>query len=165
MATEEKNIIAFLFKRSGKEKLEVSEFYLPMSMELKWCKPQQAKKFVQNSLEKNLLEKEKGLLKPGFDIEKVDIPVGFQPSDGFFETSNRENKEESENSFLDSVINKISEKSDEKTEVLRSEIKAYANKKNIFPEVAALIKAKEYKVSIKEFEESLEKLIFKENKE
>ena len=55
MDSEWKIIIAFLFKRSGKEKLSLSEFYLSLSMDLKWFSPQQAKAFVNHAVEQKLL--------------------------------------------------------------------------------------------------------------
>ena len=44
--SEMRIIIAFLFKRSGKEEMSPSELYLPLSMDLQWFTPNQAKEFV-----------------------------------------------------------------------------------------------------------------------
>ena len=79
MVSEEEIIIAFLFKRSGKETLTPPELYLPLSMDLKWFTPQQAKDFIKLAEKKKLLNKKNNLIKPNFDYKKINIPLSFQP--------------------------------------------------------------------------------------
>jgi len=57
MDIEEKIIIAFLFKRSGKNKLKESEIYLPLSLELDWFSANEARQFVNLAVELKLLTK------------------------------------------------------------------------------------------------------------
>ena len=67
MNSEAKTIIAFLFKRSGKKEMIQSEFYLTLSMDLKWFTPKKAKDFTNWSLKNNILLKSEGVLKPNFN--------------------------------------------------------------------------------------------------
>ena len=85
MNSEEEIIIAFLFKRSGKNELKESEIYLPLALELGWFSSQQASNFVKHALGKKLLVKKRDLISPNFDIEKTKIPVGFYPSKTSFD--------------------------------------------------------------------------------
>ena len=70
-------IIAFLFKRSGKEELSLSELYLPLSMDMKWFSPKQAREIMNSALKQKLLTKKGELVKPNFDYKNVVVPVGF----------------------------------------------------------------------------------------
>ena len=46
MDSELKIILGFLYNRCGKEVLSPSELYLPLSIELKWFNPNQAKDII-----------------------------------------------------------------------------------------------------------------------
>ena len=80
MDSEVKIIIAFLFKRSGKEELSLSELYLPLSMGFQWFTPKQAKDFVNHAVQQKLLSKKGDVLKPNFEYKKIVVPLGFRPS-------------------------------------------------------------------------------------
>ena len=80
MNSEEMSIISFIFKRSGKDRLSESEIYLPLSLELRWFSSTEAKNFVKYATQTNLLNKEDGFLSPSFDVSKIKVPIGFQPS-------------------------------------------------------------------------------------
>jgi hypothetical protein len=84
MDSEVKIIISFIFKRSGKQKLSFSELYLDLSINLNWFTPEDAKKFVNEAMEKGFLIKEKDLIGPAFDIKKIQVPIGFYPSKTVF---------------------------------------------------------------------------------
>ena len=80
MPSESEIIISFIFKRSGKAELDFSEIYLTLSMDLKWFTPDDAKKFVNNALKQKLLLKKYEGLRPGFEINKINVPFGFSPT-------------------------------------------------------------------------------------
>ena len=84
MSSDADIIIAFLFKRSGKEELSFSDLYLNLSMELNWFTPDDAKNFVNTSIKQKLLLKKGDLIKPNFDFNKIVVPVGFKPSKSVF---------------------------------------------------------------------------------
>jgi len=79
MGSDANIIIAFLYKRSGKEELSFSELYLILSMELNWFTPDDAKTFVNMAIKQKLLIKKGELIKPNFDFRKIVVPVGFVP--------------------------------------------------------------------------------------
>jgi hypothetical protein len=162
MTSEVETIIAFLFKRSGKEELTPSDLYLPLSMDLQWFTPNQAKTFVNMALQQKLLIKKEGKLKPSFDYEKIVVPVGFRPSKKPIEE--KEVKEEKLDA-VKTIINRIVEKTglDEKSVI--EKIKDVEKEKNVRPEVAALLVGKEYDVDVDDCFDEIEEKLFRENKE
>lgn len=108
MTSDSEIVIAFLYKRSGKEELSFSDLYLNLSMELNWFTPEEAKDFVNMAIKKNLLIKKDELIKPNFDFNKVVIPVGFIPSKSIFEKKDVE--EIREEDFFEKIVKRIVEK-------------------------------------------------------
>ena len=139
MTSEVETIIAFLFKRSGKEELTPSDLYLPLSMDLQWFTPNQAKTFVNMALQQKLLIKKDGKLKPSFDYGKIVVPVGFRPS------------------------KQPLEEKDEKSAI--EKIKDIEKEKNVRPEIAALLVGKEYDIDVDDCFDEIEEKIFRGNKE
>jgi len=159
--SEEEIVIAFLFKRSGKSKLKESEIYLPLSLELGWFPTKDARQFIEYAIKQKLLTKKEGLLTPSFDVEKIDIPVGFSPSKSTF------NVEESkvEEDVFQKIVNRIIEKTNHTYEEIIKEIKQIQEEKKIIPEVAALLLAKEFNIDVEDSFDAVEKIIFRENVE
>ena len=85
MADEAQIILAFLFKRSGKTTVKESELYLPLSLELGWFTASQAHQFVQYALQQGLLEHDNDHVSPSFDVNMIEIPVGFKPTQTSFQ--------------------------------------------------------------------------------
>ena len=161
MISEEKIIISFIFKRSGRKKMTSSEIYLPMSMELKWCTPNQAKKFVEKAVQKGFLTKENDLLKPAFPFEEIPVPFGFKPSENFFELKKDENKKFDK---TEELLDLISSKSGRDKNVVIDEIKKIERQKNLTFKVAALLEGKKYDIDLRDFYEDAENGIIIGNK-
>ena len=161
MESEKEIIISFLFKRSGKELLKFSDLYLALSMDLNWFTPDDAKKFINMALEKNILSKKGELLKPNFDIEKTIVPVGFSPSKKVFEINEEKKKEIVEESILEKIIKILNEKTDLERAQITDLINSIAKDKNITKEVAALVVGKQYDIYFDEFYEKIEEILFK----
>jgi len=159
MNSEEEIIIAFVFKRVGKPELEFTNFYLTLSMDLNWFTPEDAKIFIENAIKENLVIKEKGGVKPTFDIEEIQIPLGFYPSKDLFKKVKAEEVEKID--VLKIIIKKIVKESniDEKTVI--KQIKEIEKEKNLTSEVAALLVGKEYDVDLEDFLKDVEKELFK----
>lgn len=162
MTSEVETIIAFLFKRSGKEELTPSELYLPLSMDLKWFSPNQAKTFVNMALQQKLLIKKDGKLKPSFDCKEVVVPVGFRPSKQPLE--GRETKEEKLDA-VKTIMGRIVEKTGQDEQSVIKKINDVEKEKNIRHEVAALLVSKEYDVDVEDCFDEIEEKIFRESKE
>ena len=164
MNSEIKIIISFLFKRSGKEELTVSELYLPLSMDLKWFSPKNAKGFINSALLKKFLIEKEDRIKPNFDYKKIAIPVDFYPSKQTFEEEKNKVNEERQD-VVKLLTEKIIEKTEQDEQSVFEEIKEVANKRNISLEVAALLVSKKYDIVVSAFFDQVEDKIFMENVE
>ena len=162
MTSDLETIIAFLFKRSGKEELTPSDLYLPLSMDLQWFTPNQAKTFVNMALQQKLLIKKEGKLKPSFDCKKIVVPVGFRPSKKPIEE--KEVKQEKLDA-IKTIIARIVEKTGQDEQSVIEKIKGIEKEKNIRPEIAALLVCKEYDINVDDFFDEIEESLFRENKE
>lgn len=160
MISDAEKTIAFLFKRSGKKEMKYSDFYLTLSMDLNWFTPEDAKDFINKALEGKLLEKKDETIRPGFNVDKINVPLGFIPSKTLFEEKTFVQKPIEEKDILSQMIKKISNATKIKEEEIFASIKKIENEKNLTPEVAALLFGKEYNVSLEEFFDEVEKQIF-----
>ncbi len=162
MTSELETILAFLFKRSGKEELTPSDLYLPLSMDLQWFSPNQAKTFVNMALQQKLLIKKEGKLSPSFDYEKIVVPVGFRPSKKPIEE--KEIKEEKLD-VVKTIMALIVEKTGQDEQSVIKKIKDIEKGKNVSLEVAALLVSKEYDVNVDDCFDEIEENLFRESKE
>jgi len=153
MPSEAEIIIAFIFKRSGKVELSFSEMYLTLSMDLKWFTPDNAKKFVNNALKQQLLFKNDEVLRPGFEIDKISVPFGFNPA---VKNLYKEEKKLTEISISDGIIDKISRKNKIKKEDIYEKIKKIEQEKNINSDIATLLVLKEFGINLEKFYEKIE---------
>jgi hypothetical protein len=67
------------FIRKGKDALKDTEFILALSLDLKWYNPEQAKIILSEATKSGLLKREDELVRPSFDISRIEIPFGFKP--------------------------------------------------------------------------------------
>jgi hypothetical protein len=76
-----KEIVAFLYNRSGKEEMTAQELRLAMSMDLRWFTPKEAEEVVDLFQNKRLVTKgASGGLRPAFNYGKLVLPRDFSPS-------------------------------------------------------------------------------------
>jgi hypothetical protein len=158
MEYEEKVIIAFLFKRSGKTALKDTELYLPLSMELKWFSTKEAQEFIKYSLKKELLIKKEGLFHPTFPVEKTSIPVGFTPTKKLFVEKIHEEKKEN---IFEDIVAHISTQTNRNYQNILKEITSEETEKKILPEVAVLYLARKYNVNMIDWYDAIEQKLFK----
>jgi len=156
MESDAEITIAFIFKRSGKQKLKTSEFYLPLSMQLNWFSPQESKDFVKVAIKQKLLKEKEGLIEPAFDINQVKIPVGFHPTKQVFEIKE---KVVEEKDLRTEIIEEISKKTDFDEKTIIEKINQIEQEKNITFEVAALLFGKECDVDLDDFYEKIKENI------
>lgn len=71
--------VAFLFQRVGEDALTPREIRHQVSMDLRWFDPDQARRFVDQARERGLVEETDDGLAPTFDVEAVDVSIGFSP--------------------------------------------------------------------------------------
>jgi hypothetical protein len=163
MDSEREIIISFLFKRSGKEWLKFSDLYLALSMDLNWFTPDDAKAFINFAIKENLLTKKDTQIKPNFDYEKTNVPVGFTPSKQVFEITKDDKDEDKPASILDELKKLIEKNKNIATVQVNELINNLAKEKNITEEVAALLIGREYNINFDDFYDKIEELIFKKN--
>jgi len=162
MNSEMEIVIAFLFKRSGKNKLKESEIYLPLSIDLGWFSTKESHEFINLAIKQNLLIKKDDFLVPSFDIGKIHIPLGFYPSKKKFLKTE---KSKIDNSITNKIVKNIVEKENLNYEDIIEQIKEVASEKDILLEVAALLVAKQYNIDIGDFLNLVEKNVLTENGE
>ena len=157
MASERETIIAFVFNRAGKKEMTYSEFYLTLSVELNWFKPEDAKTFTKKAVENKLLDEMDGILKPSFNTGEIRIPLGFYPSQKNFEgpQEKTDKSTEKEEDVLKNIIKKIAEKANLDEKTIKKQIEQIEKDKNITSEVAALLVGKDYDIA---FDDVLEKI-------
>jgi len=160
---EVKIIIAFIFKQSGKKELNASEIYLPLSMQLNWFSPQEAKDFVKIAIKQKFLEEKKNLLNPNFEINKIDIPIGFKPTKKVFQKINEKKVKLPKKDLSSNIVDKIVEKSNLDKNTIIEKIKKAEQEKNINFDVAALLIGKELNINLENFFKEIEENIFKRN--
>ena len=163
MESEAKNIITFIFKRSGKNELTESEFYLTLSLTLNWFSPKNAKEFIRRALKHNLLIQKGEVLTSAFDWKKVTVPIGFYPLKQPFKVKEEEQIEKRD--ILKLIINHIVEKTDQEKKTIMAQIKNVSKEKKILPIVAALMICKESTIDIENFIGNIENSIFKEDED
>ena len=163
MTDDLKNVIAFLFKRSGKEELALSELYLTLSMELNWFSPKEAKEIMALALQQNVLTKKGDKLKPTFDYKKMVVPVDFHPSIKPSAEKEPVIKEEKID-ILETMIKQIVEKTNLDKQSIIEKIEMIGKERNIYPEVAALLICREFELNLEDFYDDIEQHLFIERK-
>jgi len=158
MSSELEVIIAFVFRRSGRPVLRESEIYLPLSMELNWFSLEEAQAVVDAAISAHLLEKREGFLEPVFDIDDVEIPVGFSPS-GSVDTLMGASDDES-NQVKDRLLAHLAKATGKNTSQLVEQIDEVCSEKKIVFLVGAVIVSKQYNVDVSGFFEEIEKDLY-----
>lgn len=160
MESEIKNIISFIFKRSGKINLKKTDFYLILSMDLNWFSPNEANHFINLALEKNLLKKINNVLEPNFNISEVNIPFGFLPNKNKFKFNNSD-EEIQENDIKKIIFKKYNFNKIKQNEISKNIIKI-TKEKNIYQNVASLLVFNDLNVETSEYIKLAEHQIFNE---
>jgi hypothetical protein len=126
-------------------------------MELNWFTPDDAKAFVNMAIEKELLIKKGDLIKPNFDFNKIEVPVGFIPSKIIFKKKEVETiKDEG---FFEKIVSKIVEKTKLDEKQVIEKIENIANDRDLLKEVAALLFGKDNDILFEEFYKHIEQRI------
>ncbi|HLE98213.1 MAG TPA: DUF2240 family protein [Candidatus Thermoplasmatota archaeon] len=71
--------IAVVFRRRGSPAMTPTDFRHVASFDLKWFPPKDSARLLEAALASGLLVDEAGRLRPSFDVQRVDVPVDFQP--------------------------------------------------------------------------------------
>lgn len=140
---ELKKLMAFLFQRGGKERLNEKDIYNMLSFQLGWMSPKEGRKAIEMAIEKNIVRKENDEIIPNFDYKEIEIPLGFKFDGEMLEKISKD--------LLSRIIDKILENSDFGEKRIREEIRKLSDSMDIYPEIAALLLAKKIDIDIEEF--------------
>jgi hypothetical protein len=157
---ELKQTLASLYKRKGKKSLNPKDLELLASMELRWFEPNDTRRLIEIAQRLGiLLETEHGL-EPNFDINSIQIPVGFRPSNKLIQ-----NLEKNQESLFMQLVNLVCLE----TGLEQSQVIADINKKQaklndyLLLEGVAVLYAKEKNVDVDNFIPLLKEKILSEN--
>ena len=159
MINEMRRVIAFVFRRAGVEEMKKSEFYLDLSMHLRWCTVDEAKGFLSNAVNMGLLEEKDGYVKPVFSLDDVEIPLDFKPSSDVFVFKKDEVEQVKvvEQRNIDFLLSQLLETGD--SEQVFSEIERIMEEKQVIREVAVLFFAHKKGFDVSEYVEDVFKLV------
>jgi hypothetical protein len=78
--TAMKQAVAYLFRRSGEPALGEDALIRQVSLDLHWFSPRDARRFVEAAKARGLVVAgaKDGHFVPGFDVNLVDVPLGFR---------------------------------------------------------------------------------------
>jgi hypothetical protein len=149
--------IASLFKRKGRESINQKELELLVSMELRWFKPGEAKRIIEQSKMAGLLIQDGDDLKPNFDITNIEIPIGFRPPKDLLI-----DLEEDQDSIFMQIVNQICLNTGmDETKVIAEINSKQAQMENyVTLEVIAILFAKKHDVDVNRFIDQVENKLY-----
>jgi hypothetical protein len=160
LGSEIEKIISFIFLRSGKKKLNKTEFYLNLSMDLKWFSPNEAKNLIDLAIKKKSLKVTDNILEPNFEINNIEIPFGYLPNKKKLSDGNsipeKQYLDITDMIFIKNNYNKI------KQEEISKKILSICKEKNLYQNVGSLLIFHNLNVNISEYIKLEEDQIFNE---
>ncbi|MFW6040303.1 MAG: DUF2240 family protein [Thermoplasmatota archaeon] len=147
MAKEDlKYTLAFIFQREGVEDMRTNDFIYGPAVELGWFSTKDARKVLDISKKEGLIRIEDDNISLTFNPKKVDVPLGFEPSDDLFE-------EERKKDVFTRLLNEIVKSSSLKREEIMSRVNKKQDRLNIEIEAALLLVSKELNLDLQNEEE------------
>jgi hypothetical protein len=73
-------LVATPFKKRGKKSLKVSDFIFALSLNLKWGPPEKVRALLREAEAEGLVTMDGEMVSAAFDLEAVEVPLGFKPS-------------------------------------------------------------------------------------
>ncbi|MGB3920399.1 DUF2240 family protein [Methanothrix sp.] len=80
MEREKAILVATPFKKRGKKSLKVSDFIFALSLDLKWGPPEKVRALLREAEAEGLVTMDGEMVSAAFDLEAVEVPLGFKPS-------------------------------------------------------------------------------------
>ena len=151
MIEDAKRVIAFVFERLGKRGVSPSDFYLTLSMDLRWCSVEKAKRFLRYAMDKKLISNIEGKLFPNFPLEDIEIPFGFRPK--IFDEI------EVEEELKDRIVHWISESTGKGIDEVWREVESISAEKSLNLEVSALFYANKLGLDVSSYADEVKKFL------
>lgn len=74
-----RDAVAYVYRREGGGALSPEELAHRVSFDLRWLSPGEARAFVEQVRDRDLVADEDGELVPTFDVDEPDLPVSYEP--------------------------------------------------------------------------------------
>ena len=145
---------AMPFKRKGVDSMKENDFVMALSMDLNWFKPAAARAFVKAAIETGILSMEIDMIKAQFNVEDVEIPIGFIPNSASFTKID----------IFEQIIERIMENTgDDKQSIIARINQKKSETRGLFTiEVLGILVARECGIQVDDLiERSYEKLLRK----
>ena len=136
-------VVASVFRKKSTSQLSIKEFEFALSFDFKWMSPDEASKVSRMAVESNIVYKEDENLNLNIALDNISVPHDFKPSDELFKEK--------------SIIEQIMEYITVTINMDRQDVTSRINTKQeefselLYPEVAAIIVAKELGCDIMPF--------------
>ena len=142
--------LAQLFRKKGKSSLTEKEFVFAASLDLRWFTPKEAQKFLDISIESELLALGDDKVKPTFDYKNVEIPKGYVPATELLQSAVKP-----KGIFL-KIIDHIATEKNMPSKDIISAVNQTQDRMNISVEVAALIVARQHGIDVSQYIDQIE---------
>lgn len=135
--------IAAPFRHSHKNELKKNEIVYYLAFKQHWMNIEQANQIISRALEEGLIGTDGDMIRPLFDVSRVEIPLGFKPGAAVFQKSDP----------VDDLVLRISERAGIPRGTVVSEINRIIQdtfQGNLSSEAAAVILARRHGVEFKD---------------
>jgi len=135
-------VLALIFRRKGKGVLSEKEFVFSASIDYRWYTPREAQRLLELGLERKLLVKTDGFIRPTFDYRKVEVPPDLRPGKEILE------EEHVELPLFSIMISRIASSSGMSKREVVARINKLQERLEVEVEVAGLVLARELHISM-----------------
>ncbi|MDH7490992.1 MAG: DUF2240 family protein [Methanolinea sp.] len=135
--------IAAPFRHSHRSELKKNEIVYYLAFKQHWMNIEQANQVISRAIEEGLIGIEGDMIRPLFDVSRVEIPLGFKPGASVFQRSDP----------VDDLVFRISERTGIPKGSVVSEINSIIQdvfQGNLTSEAAAVILAKRHGVEFQD---------------
>jgi hypothetical protein len=150
MSSELEVALAQVFNKKGKTELAEKDFVFTASFDLRWFTPKEAQRFLDLSIESELLVLEDGKVKPTFDHKTVKAPSGYKPSPDLLKSP-----VQPKGIFL-KLVDQISAEKDIPRKTVISEVNSIQDRMGVDTEVAVLIVARSHGLNTEQYLDEVE---------
>jgi hypothetical protein len=135
-------VLALIFRRKGKGVLSEKEFVFSASIDYRWYTPKEAQRLLELGLERKLLVKTDGFVRPAFDYRKVEVPPDLRPGKGILE------EEPVELPLFSIMVSRIASSSGMSKREVVARINKLQERLEVEVEAAGLVLARELHISM-----------------
>ena len=144
--------VAAFFRNKGKTVMTEQEFLMGISMNSRWMAYGDAETLLSVLLADGTMKRDGEYIRPAFDLNSIDVPVGYRPPDDLLSSRN------DQTDILQLLISKAASAGIEKKEFL-SYCRGIQKSLNVEIEVAALIVLRDNGADVSDMTERIGKAV------